>query len=222
MEAYSLNFEYEKAAQIRDHLKSLETLLNQPVMPDEFLINPNLVQDQRDQAVFALQQALSNEANLNISKLARIELYDIANLQGSDATAAMTVAVNGEINSKNFRHFTIKTKSTPDDVAMMTETITRRLKHLDWPQPDLIVLDGGKTQLSLLNSPEFKSLHVSVPVISLAKREEIIIVPVEEKFIEIKLALNHPGLRLLQSLRDEAHRFSRRLHHKHRKKSQIA
>ena len=82
--------------------------------------------------------------------------------------------------------------------------LTRRLKT-DWPTPDLLVLDGGKSQLSIVNW--------SIPTIALAKNEEIIYTTDGQK---IKLDRRHPGLKLLQRLRDEAHRFSRRLHHKHR------
>ncbi|MDO8488330.1 MAG: excinuclease ABC subunit C, partial [bacterium] len=91
------------------------------------------------------------------------------------------------------------------------ESLTRRLKRSDWPKPDLIILDGGKSQLSIGNY-----LASPCPIIALAKKTEVITVPTGQGFAEIKLVRRDPGLQLLQHLRDEAHRFSRRLHHKHR------
>ncbi len=204
MRMASQNQDYETAAAARDYLRSLEILLLQPISPDEYLVNPNLVADKQRLALDALKEAL------HTGSLTRIEMYDVANLAGTAATAAMTVAIEGEINSRNFRHFTIKTKNTPDDVAMLGEVLVRRLKRADWPQPDLIVLDGGKSQLSIADRIG------SYPIIALAKKEEIITIPTHPGYREIKLDRDNPGLQLLMRLRDEAHRFSRRLHHKHR------
>ncbi|MBI2008248.1 excinuclease ABC subunit UvrC, partial [Candidatus Amesbacteria bacterium] len=99
-----------------------------------------------------------------------------------------------------------------DDISMMKEVLTRRLKT-DWPQPDLIVLDGGLPQLSAIRNSSFV---IRCPVIALAKKGETIY------FLDappLKLPHSHPGLQLLMRVRDAAHRFSRRLHHKHRNKS---
>lgn len=193
---------FEAAGQLRDQINHLEQLLQTPVLPEEYLINPNLVDDKRQEALLALSAAL----NIPVAK--RIEMYDIANLAGKAPTGAMTVATDGQPNSKFYRHFTIKGLDTPNDVEMMQEMLARRLKNADWPKPDLIVLDGGMTQLSIT-----KSLNVQCPIISLAKQEEIIFRP---DGTQIKLDRSNSGLKLLQVLRDEAHRFSRRLHHKHR------
>lgn len=177
---------------------ALRNLIYRPTSPEEYVTNPNLQSDRRQEALDSLHLALSTWP------LARIECFDVANLSGSSATAAMTVAIDGEITPKNYRHFTIHSPG-PNDVAMLSEALTRRLRRNDWPRPDLIVLDGGKSQLSIVNW--------NIPTISLAKKEEIIFSLNGE---EIKLDKRNPGLQLLQRLRDEAHRFSRRLHHKHR------
>ncbi len=182
--------DFETAAALRD-------LLQQPTPPEEFVTNPNLLSDRRQEALESLHLAIGHWP------LTRIEMYDVANLSGTSATAAMTVALNGEITTSAYRHFTIHTPG-PNDVAMLAEALTRRLLRSDWPRPDLIVLDGGKTQLSIVNW--------DIPTIALAKQEEIIYTSTSQ----IKLPRTHPGLQLLQRLRDEAHRFSRHLHHKHR------
>ena len=172
-----------------------------PVSPDDYLINPNLTADKRQSALDALKSALS------VNELRTIEMYDVAHLSGVSATAAMTVAVDGEPDHRRYRHFTIKSPRTDSDVDMMREVLIRRLRRSDWPLPDLIVLDGGKPQLSILKS---QISDFNIPVIALAKRDEILVFPTDK---------SDPGLLLLVRLRDEAHRFSRRLHHKHRSKS---
>jgi excinuclease ABC subunit C len=139
-------------------------------------------------------------------------MYDIANISGKDPTGAMTVSISGALSPKDYRHFTIKSLSTPNDVGMLKEMLQRRLSHPDWPTPSLIVLDGGLTQLSLVKDIE---LH-NIPIISLAKQAEIIYFPTGQS---LTLPRTDPGLQLLQRLRDEAHRFSRKLHHKHRSRN---
>ncbi len=187
---------YEEASLLRDKLKNLKYLLQTPVAAEEFIVNPNLADDKR-------KEALDNLSMLGLD-LHRIEMFDIANLSGTAATGAMTVAIDGQITPKEYRHFTIRKIDTPNDVEMMREMLTRRL-HNDWPKPDLIILDGGMTQLSIVDW--------DIPTFGLAKQDEIIF---SKNGQQIKLEKNNPGLQLLQLLRDEAHRFSRRLHHKHR------
>ena len=190
---------FEQAGVLRDKLKNLEYLLQTPVSADEFIVNPNLADDKRREALEHLSMLGKN--------LHRIEMFDIANLSGTFATGAMTVAIDGQVKSSEYRHFTIKYSSSANDVEMMREMLNRRLAKSDWPKPDLIVLDGGKPQLSVVSD------QLTIPVFALAKQEEIIFARNGE---QIKLERNNPGLQLLQLLRDEAHRFSRRLHHKHR------
>ncbi|HJZ05450.1 hypothetical protein A2634_04240 [Candidatus Amesbacteria bacterium RIFCSPHIGHO2_01_FULL_48_32] len=197
--------DYESAAKLRDQLKSLDYLLLTPVAPDDYIVNPNLVEDQRQEAVDSLKLALST-SHLILNSLHRIEFFDNAHLSGTAPTSAMTVAIDGEVTTRHYRHFTLKNQEG-DDIAMMGEVLSRRLKRADWPTPDLIVLDGGLPQLSVVSW--------NIPTIALAKKQEIIHLPNGE---QIKLDKSHPGLKLLMHLRDEAHRFSRRLHHKHRSK----
>lgn len=205
--------DYEQAGLLRDQLLALEQLTSAHVLPEEYISNPNLIQDSRAESLELLAQVLpplSIREGSGGVLLHRIELYDNAHLAGTSPTSAMVVAIDGEITPRNYRHFTIRTHKSNSDVDMMAEVLTRRLKRTDWPKPDLIVLDGGLSQLSVVNW--------DIPTIGLAKRDEIIYT-VDKK--EIKLPKDHPGLRLLMRLRDEAHRFSRRLHHKHQKQKMI-
>lgn len=195
MKAASKSLDYEKAGEIKMSLDALDYLLNKPIRPDDYIANPNLISDRSQQALESLKHILPGGLN-------RIEFYDNAHLSGTHPASAMTVAIDGEITPRNYRHFTLHTS---DDISMMQEVLNRRLKRGDWPKPDLIVLDGGLPQLSIVNW--------KIPTIALAKREEIIYFTDNK---QIKLPKSHPGLQLLMRLRDEAHRFSRRLHHKHR------
>jgi excinuclease ABC subunit C len=199
---------YEQAGLIRNQIQALDHLLITPITPDDYLTNPNLTQDLRQQALDSLSQVLS------LPPPHRIEMYDNSHLSGTAPASAMVVAVNGEILPRLYRHFTIKSADPKSDVAMMVEVITRRLKNSDWQTPNLIVLDGGKPQLSSI----FHLVPPEIKLISLAKSHETIVIPAEAGYREIHLPKSHPGLRLLMHLRDEAHRFSRRLHHKHRAK----
>lgn len=203
--------DYEGAAIARDRLQWLSAISSVRITPDEYLSNPNLISDRNEQKVSALLSALAPHLSLPPADLSRfrIEAYDISHLSGLSAAGAMVVSIGGDINPGQFRHFTIRQAQTSDDVSMLKEVLTRRLRRNDWPVADLIVLDGGKPQLSV---------HELFPrMISLAKANEIIFIPVPSGFVELSLPRNHPGLQLLQSLRDEAHRFSRRLHHLHRR-----
>lgn len=147
-------------------------------------------------------------------RLQRIEIYDNSNMQGTHPVASMVVFVNGEPRPTEYRKFKIKTVVGPDDFASMREVMNRRLRHLPtrtqgmtdpWPRPDLIVIDGGKGQLSAAKAM-IDALGVRIPVISLAKREEEIFVP--DQSAPIRLPKNSPGLLLMQRMRDEAHRFA--------------
>jgi len=195
MKSASSAQDYEQAAEIKKSLDSLNYLLTSPIRPDDYIANPNLIADRNLESIESLKQFLPGS-------LHRIEFYDNAHLAGTHPTSAMTVAIDGEVNPHNYRHFTLHTS---DDISMMKEVLTRRLKT-DWPTPDLIVLDGGLPQLSII--------AWNIPTIALAKREEIIYLPNGKN---ISLPKNNSGLLLLMRLRDEAHRFARRLHHKHRK-----
>ena len=204
--------DYESASLYRDQLRNLTRLAQTPLPPDFYIANPNLIQDQRQEAITKLSEVLGPPLRLRGGDggvtFSRIEFFDNAHLQGTFPTSAMTVAIAGQLMPREYRHFTLK--SLPDDISMMREVLQRRLKRTDWPKPDLIVLDGGQPQLSVINW--------DIPTIALAKKQEIIHVPNGH---QIKLDKSHPGLKLLMRLRDEAHRFSRRLHHKHRKKKML-
>lgn len=191
---------------------------------------------------------------LKLPKLpTRIECYDMSNTQGTNPVGSMVVFVDGKPAKSEYRKFKIRSKDTPDDFAMMRETLARRLARIPhsqfpisnenanaWPKPDLIVIDGGKGQLSAAleaqqavlsaqytvhsedqdkTTPLLGTKHYAlstIPMIGLAKRIEEIFLPHNPE--PIILSHDEPALQLLQRLRDEAHRFGITFHRSLRSK----
>lgn len=157
----------------------------------------------------------------------RIECYDISNTMGTNSVASMVVFQGGRPAKSEYRKFRIKTVEGADDFASMAEVIRRRLERLNegdekfMPAPDLLVLDGGKGQLSAV-IPVMAELDPNgdIPLRSLAKRDEEVFEPGKPE--PVMLERNSPELRLLQRVRDEAHRFANTYHKKLRGKAMTA
>ncbi|MFX1513101.1 MAG: excinuclease ABC subunit UvrC [Promethearchaeota archaeon] len=159
------------------------------------------------------------KARLRLNKRPqRIEAFDISNLGDSAAVGSMVVFHSGHPLKSHYRRFRIKTVKGQDDFAMMGEVIRRRYSsHLDWTNPDLILIDGGKGQLNaVINELENLDL-LNIPILGLAKKKEEIYVPGRQK--PVILPQNSSALRLLQRIRDEAHRFAIGYHRKLREKA---
>ena len=160
---------------------------------------------------------------LNMSVLPRrIEAFDNSNTQGQNPVAAMVTFVNSKPLKKGYRRFNIKTVDGPDDYASMREIIHRRYSRVikeKLPQPDLILIDGGKGQLSSAKSA-LDELGLSyIPLIGLAKRLEEVFVPGSQEPQSISKA--SAGLRLLKNIRDEVHRFAITFHREVRSKDML-
>lgn len=156
----------------------------------------------------------------------RIECYDISNISGTDKVSSMVVFLNGEAAKNHYRHFKIKTVKGANDFASMKETLLRRLARLKKEdeedisfseKPDLVVVDGGKGQLSSALEA-IEETGVNVIIISLAKREEEVFVPYKKE--SIMLPRDSLALKLLVRIRDESHRFAINYHRKLRIKGQ--
>jgi len=160
---------------------------------------------------------------------ARMEGYDISNIQGKEAVGSMVVFEKGKPKPANYRRFKIRTVSGANDYAMLQEVLKRRFKRFGamtgdtstpdaWAVvPDLILIDGGKGQLNAALSVMDELGAGSIPVASLAKENEDIFIPTRKE--AISLPSSSPSLQLLQRLRDEAHRFALGYHLKVRKKA---
>jgi len=136
----------------------------------------------------------------------RLEAYDISNIQGEEAAGSMVTFVNGKPDKNFYRRFKIKGAAEPNDVAMLKEVLERRLKHKEWPYPDLILVDGGRAQLNAA-----KSLS-KIPVMALAKKRNELYVKGDKKPILLK-NLPQEFSNFILRARDEAHRFARAYHH---------
>lgn len=153
----------------------------------------------------------------------RIECYDISHIQGTNTVASMVTFINGVSKKTGYKKFKIKwTEGKPDDFLAMKEVLTRRLRRLGesgWEKPDLIIIDGGKGQLSAVMQIVSELGIVGIDFVSLAKREEEIFLPKQSK--PIILPRNSSALFLFQRIRDEAHRFAVTYHKKLREHSAL-
>lgn len=164
------------------------------------------------------------KADLRLSEEPRhIECFDNSNMQGSNPVAACVVFKNGKPSKKEYRHFNIKTVEGPDDFASMEEVVFRRYKRLlneDEHLPQLIVIDGGKGQLSsALKSLDILGLRGKIAIIGIAKRLEEIYFP--EDPIPLYLDKKSESLKIIQQLRNEAHRFGITFHRNKRSTAAI-
>ncbi len=152
-----------------------------------------------------------------------IECFDNSNIQGTHPVAACVVFKNGKPSKKEYRHFNIKTVEGPDDFASMTEVVYRRYKRLqdeNQPLPQLIIIDGGKGQLSsALKSLDKLNLRGKIAIIGIAKRLEELFYPNDP--IPLYLNKKSETLKIIQQLRNEAHRFGIEHHRNKRSKSAL-
>jgi len=152
-----------------------------------------------------------------------VECFDNSNIQGSNPVAACVVFRNGKPSKKEYRHYNIKTVEGPDDFASMEEVVFRRYKRLlaeVEPLPQLIVIDGGKGQLSsALKSLDILGLRGKIAIVGIAKRLEEIYFP--EDPIPLYLDKKSESLKIIQQLRNEAHRFGITFHRNKRSKAAI-
>ena len=164
------------------------------------------------------------QADLRLPTLPlNIECFDNSNLQGTSPVASMVKFTDGKPNKKEYRHFNIKTVEGPDDFASMHEIVTRRYSRLlaeNKPLPDLVVVDGGKGQLSsAVEALKKLDLYGKLPVVGIAKNLEEIFYP--EDPIPLHINKKSLSLKLIQRLRDEAHRFAITFHRLKRSKKSI-
>ena len=207
--------QYEKAGRLRDEIASLKKLelrgdVDKHQQPEVFHIDPK-------KGLLGLKKVLG------MAKMPRsIEGMDIAHLQGSETVASLVSFLDGLPFKDGYRRYKIRTVVGVDDFASMREVVSRRFKRMSDDGgvfPDILLIDGGKGQLSAALDA-FEAIGVTPPtVISLAKQQEEIFVPGQAE--SIKLGKNAAALRLLMYVRDEAHRFAQNYHHTLRRKKLV-
>ena len=213
MQQASQELKFEKAARLRDEIKALESLklrgnLEEHAQPEAFYVDPR-------KGLKGLQKVFGLEEQPRV-----IEGVDIAHLQGGETVASLVQFIDGLPFKHGYKRYKIRTVDGVDDFASMREVVSRRFRRLQQEGerfPDLLLIDGGKGQLSSVMSA-FAALDIAPPfTLSLAKREEEVFLPEENE--PRRLSRHSFGLRLLQYVRDEAHRFAQSYHHTLRRKS---
>ena len=207
MLAASGKLEFEKAARLRDEIRLLETLgdrgdLEENVQPEVFLVDPK-------KGLAGLEKVLGLKKPPRV-----IEGVDIAHLHGNETVASLVQFIDGLPFKPGYKRYRIKTVDGIDDFKSIHEVVSRRFARLareGGSLPDIFLVDGGKGQLSAaLDAVE--SLGIEPPcIISLAKREEEVFLPGRTE--PLRLSRDSYSLRLLEYVRDEAHRFAQHYHH---------
>lgn len=194
------------------------SLKNTKFYKKEKLLNTGEVADKKNRVLKQLQSDLSLKDLPD-----HIECFDNSNIQGTNPVASMVYFKNGKPSTKDYRHYHIKTVEGPNDFASMTEVVGRRYKRVleeGLPLPKLIVIDGGKGQLSsAVDALKSLGLYGKIPIIGIAKRLEEIYFP--EDPYPLHIDKKSESLRLLQRVRDEAHRFAITFHRDIRSKKAI-
>ena len=215
METSAKSLEYEEAARLRDEIGMLESLdqrgeLDKHVQPEVFPIDPK-------KGLTGLKQVLG------LSKRPRtIEGIDIAHTGGTETVASVVQFIDGLPFKPGYRRLKIRTVAGVNDVACIREAVARRFHHLiehGEPLPDILLIDGGKGQLGAAVAALSSLDTTPTTILSLAKREELIFTTTSPD--PLRLGRRTYALRLLQYVRDEAHRFAQHYHHILRRKSTL-
>ncbi len=216
MELASKNLEFEKAAALRDQIKALRSLAARGGGGRGFGVADKAIQSEvffQDHAATGGLKALQELLELP-EPIRSIEGIDIAHFQGEATVGSLVCFIDGRPFKNGYRRFRIKTVAGVDDYKSIQEVISRRYRdagHNAELYPDLILIDGGLGQLHAAQDA-FNEMDIRPPmVISLAKREEEIYV--QKRSAPLKLSRTNPALKLLQHIRDEAHRFGQNYHH---------
>ncbi len=214
--------QYEVAGETQAKITALTAITKTPyqLRPDP---TPISLQASPSDRLKYLGQVLTEFAFIpRTQPLQRIECYDVSNISGSLAVVSQVVFIHGQPDKSQYRSFNIKSLHTPNDVGMLKEALSRRQNHPEWGTPDLVVIDGGKTQLRAA-----LSIWRQSSVISIAKNPDRLVIPRRPAteplssasgLVVVKLKPNHPALLLIQALRDEAHRFAKYKHTRRRDK----
>ncbi|HUW18967.1 MAG TPA: excinuclease ABC subunit UvrC [Sedimentisphaerales bacterium] len=208
-------FEYEKAAMFRDRIRLIERL-DARGTPDEH-VQPEVFAAEPTEALEQLQKLLESSEPVRI-----IEGIDVANIAGAEAVGSLVKFIDGRPFKNGYRRFKIKTVKGIDDYAMIAEVVKRRYKYAlagEELWPDLVLIDGGLGHLHAAEQA-FEQMKAPVPKIAaIAKREEDVFLRGSTR--PLKLPAHAPARKLLQYVRDEAHRFAQHYHHILRSKKML-
>ncbi len=202
---YARSHDYESAARMRDRIRTLTSLLEKRYDPAVYTEKSTVIDvyASENTRLTTLMQSLYP----SIKHISRIECYDISNTTDRFAVGSMVVLTDGLPDRSQYRRFRIAKTKGINDRAMIAEVLRRRFNHEEWSLPNLIIVDGGKPQVSSALSV-IRTSKKDIPIIGLAKRFEEIIVPKNQSYHVLRLDRADPALHILQRIRDEAHRFA--------------
>jgi excinuclease ABC subunit C len=217
MLAASTGMDFERAARLRDQIKALTTLGQRASQGDQTYWQPEAFVTNPKEAMLKLQESLDLPEPPRI-----LEGIDIAHLQGGELVGSKVCFIDGVPFKAGYRRYKIRHGQGNNDYLSIQEVVSRRYREAGASNelyPDVILIDGGLGQLHAAMEV-FKMMDVRPPmVIALAKKEELVYAQARSE--PLKLARNNAGLRLLQYVRDEAHRFAQHYHHILRRRSQL-
>jgi excinuclease ABC subunit C len=211
----SERLEYEKAAMFRDRIRLIERL-DRRGTPDEN-VQPEVFAGDPSEALVQLRELLAANEPVRI-----IEGIDVANIAGAEAVGSLVKFIDGRPFRSGYRRFKIKTVSGIDDYAMIAEVVRRRYKYAlrgEELWPDLVLIDGGLGHLRAAEKALQEMKAPAVKVASIAKRQEEIYL--QQNNEPLSLPAHSPARKLLQYVRDEAHRFAQHYHHILRSKKML-
>jgi len=197
------NDDYERAITLRNKLFGFQILIRQQL----FHTFNNLDYQGKNQVVDLLQ--LLHFYLPKLVGIKKIECYDISSLSQKEATASMVVFSDGIHDKKEYKRFKIQNLNIKSDFAMLDEVIRRRFSN-NWPEPDLIVVDGGKPQVRTVMSTLAK-INKQLPVIGIAKGPDRLVIGSKD-LPTIRPKINNLGFNLVRYIRDESHRFAKKYH----------
>lgn len=217
MQSAAESLQFERAAALRDEIRALTSLSHRGERGSEQFWQPEAFVTQPQEAIASLQEALGLPEPPRI-----VEGIDIAHLQGGEMVGSKVCFIDGVPFKDGYRRYKIKHGEGNNDYLSIQEVVSRRYRDAGLNNelfPDVILIDGGLGQLHAALDV-FKLMDVKPPmVISLAKKEELVYT--QARSAPIRLPRNHLGLKLLQYVRDEAHRFAQHYHHILRRKDQL-
>lgn len=221
MKKAAQNQAYEKAGKLRDQIRDLEIIFSHAkvLRPAEEKTPLNWTETESYlKRMFHARKRIS-----------RVEAYDISNIQGKEATGSMPVFMNGKPAKEHYKKFKVRISGKANDFAMLEEVLTRRLAHEEWDSPDLIIIDGGKGQLTAAlralrksqtlmtdDQAKSKSQISKIHVAAIAKRNNELFLPGRSEPLLLK-DMPQPVSNLILHIRDEAHRFAVTYHRKLRR-----
>ena len=209
MNNLSRNKKFEEAGKIRDEICNL-----QQVMSHAHIISSPTPDVGRTYPTSGVGETLAKILGIKTS-IKRIECYDVSNIQGKFATGSMVVFTDGKPDKKEYKKFKITTKDTPDDIAMLKETLKRRFAHPEWQYPRVIVVDGSTAQMNAAKKVLSKA-GMTIPLVGVVKNER----HRPERLIGNLNAIQSFERDILLA-NSEAHRFAIGWHRKRRQATSI-